>query len=330
MKKIMVLSTGGTISTQFCSSAGGLVPKLNADKLVSKVFQNEPFDEQIQIVSRTILLLNSSTLSMSSLCAIRECIQECFSDDSIDGIVVTHGTGMMEETAYFLDSTLDVIKPVVLTGAQRSIDQQDFDGARNISESILVAASGQSKGQGILVVFNSEIFAARDVTKVHSTSVQAFSSGSHGLLGIISLGKVIYYRKTIRPEAIQITSLEENVDLIKFTIGADARFIECSIAHGAKGIVIEGSGTGNVNESFYNGILSAIKHNILVGITTRTYEGRSLPIYANIGGGATLQAAGAIMLGDLSGQKARLLLMAALSDGRSIEQSKALCLKHAM
>ena len=118
--------------------------------------------------------------------------------------------------------------------------------------------------------------------------------------------------------------------MIKFTIGADARFIECSIAHGAKGIVIEGSGTGNVNESFYNGILSAIKRNILVGITTRTYEGRSLPIYANIGGGATLQAAGAIMLGDLSGQKARLLLMAALSDGRSIEQSKALCLKHAM
>jgi len=330
LKKIVILSTGGTISTKFSANAGGLVPALGAENLLNVALNRFLAASDIAIEARNVLMLNSSALTIDSLCEIKDSVRQCLEDDGIDGVVITHGTGMMEETGYFLDIALDVSKPVVMTGAQRDYSQPDSDGPRNLAEAIMVAAEPKTVGQGVVIVFNSEIFAARDVTKQHCLSVQAFSSGAHGYLGCIYPNEIIYYRKTIRPQEIGFQSLETNVDLIKFTIGADARFIDCSIAKKARGIVIEASGTGNVNTLFYEGIKRAIAQGILVGVTTKTPEGRAVGLYANPGGGAKLVEAGALLMGDLSGQKARLLLMAALGDGRSLEEAREICKRHAM
>lgn len=329
MKKIIVLSTGGTISTEFNSNAGGLVPTLNGEQLKNAACSGS-FPSEIIVETRDVVKLNSSALTLQSLMEIRKAVIECDNDPDISGIVITHGTGMMEETAYFLDISLNLSKPVVMTGAQRNISQRDSDGPRNLREAIIVAADEHSAGQGVLILFNSEVFAARDVTKQHCIALQAFSSGAHGYLGAVYYPQVIYYRQMLRLEPIEFDTPEYNVDLIKFAIGADARFIDCSIACGAKGIVIEGSGCGNVNPDYYAGVKRAIENGILVGIVSKTAEGRAMAIYANEGGGASLVDAGAIMLGDLSGQKARLLLMAALSDGRSAEEAKEICKRMAM
>lgn len=328
-KKIEVLSTGGTISTEYNEQVGGLVPSLFGKKLLGEAFKSFPYPK-LSIEVDDVVRVNSSSLSMEDLLGIRKHVKKYLESDSVDGIVITHGTGMMEATAYFLDISLDIYKPVVMTGAQRDFAKPDSDGPRNLIDAIRVAAHSGSVGQGVLVVFNSEICPARDVTKHHSFAVQAFKSGEHGYLGYVYPNDIIYYRQTIRPEKIKFGQLVCNVDLIKFSIGADARYIDCSIANGARGIVIEASGTGNVNRAFYEGIKQAVKKGILVGITTRTHEGCAIPVYANIGGGVTLVEAGAIMMGDLTGQKARILLMTALGAASTLEEAKQICKQHAM
>ena len=321
-KQIAVLSTGGTISTRFNSHAGGLIPSLSAESLLSEI--SGLADVDVSIVTDNIARVNSSCLSSATLLEIRDRVGDYLLDPQIDGIVVTHGTGLMEETAFFLDITLDVCKPVVFTGAQRSCEEPDSDGPRNLEDAIRVAAHPDAVGQGVMIVFDGEIYAARDVTKRHSYGLHAFGAGLHGALGYLCADGIHFFRRAMRPKPISVTHPEFNVDLIKFCLGADARFIDCSVASGARGIVIEASGTGNVNYDFYKGIERAIRAGVTVGIVAKTTEGRALAVYANTGGGVTLLRLGALFLGDLSGQKARLLLMAALGDERTSEQAAPL------
>jgi L-asparaginase len=229
------------------------------------------------------------------------------------GVVVTHGTDTMEETCYLADLLIASEKPIVFTGAQRSSDDPDSDGPRNLLNAIRAAASPLARGLGAMICFNDELHAARDVTKVHTARVQTFQSYDHGMLGEIDGNQVIIYRKPTLRRMFQIPKLEERVDLILLVLGIDARYIDASIQSKAAGIVLEAFGRGNANTVIVDGVRRAVNNGIPVIVTSRCPAGRVAPIYGG-GGGKDLEEVGAIFAGDLSGVKARILLMVLLAD----------------
>lgn len=227
-----------------------------------------------------------------------------------DGIVITHGTDTMEETAYLCDLVLTTRKPVIFTAAMRSGSDLGLDGPRNIIGAVRVASHHDSVDKGVLVVMNDEIHTARDVVKSDTGKIDSFVSLGFGPLGIVDPDRVVYHRQSLYRESVWTDKLETNIDLIKSTAGMDNRYIRCSIAHHVKAIVIEAMGRGNLPAYLEKDIIEAINLGILIVITSRTYTGRVLPEYGYEGGGKRLQELGAILAGDLSGIKARLKLMA--------------------
>jgi len=226
-----------------------------------------------------------------------------------DGLVITHGTDTLEETAYLADLVLTTRKPVVFTAAMRSGSDLGLDGPRNIIGAVRVACHPDSYDKGVLVVMNDEIHAARDVVKSDTGKVDAFISLGYGPLGSVDPDRVVYHRQTIFQESIWTDKLEPNIDLIKATAGMDARYIQCSIQHSAKAVVIEAMGRGNLPDYLEPDIRQALDSNILVVLSSRAYTGRVLPEYGYVCGGKYLQQMGVILAGDLQGIKARLKLM---------------------
>jgi len=226
-----------------------------------------------------------------------------------DGIIITHGTDTMEETAYLLDLVLTTPKPVVLTAAMRSGSDLGLDGPRNIVGAVRVASSEEARNRGILVVMNDEIDSARDVVKTDTGKTNSFVSLSYGPLGIIDPDRVIFFRDSVIREKIPAEHIEPNIDLIKCVSGMDDRFLKCSIENGSKAVILEAFGRGNVPISLLPAIKDAIKKDIIVVVTSRSYTGRVLPEYGYEGGGKNLQKIGAILGGDLRGHKMRIKLM---------------------
>ncbi len=326
-KIIKVLATGGTISTTYNPQAEGYTPALNGQKLVTSA-SSFGTGNDIRVEVEDVFSICSSYMDPSMMFQLAKKVRELVKDEKISGVVITHGTATLEETAHLLDLCVDTPKPIVLTGAQRSASTADSDGPRNLAESIRVAADPRSRNKGVLVVFNSEIHAARDVTKTHSYAVEAFKSGGHGYLGVVYPDQILYYRELISSPKYAIERINPNVDLIKFAAGMDARFIYTSIAQAVRGIVIEGCGLGNVNNYFYEGIKRALQQDIVVAVTTRCHEGRVVPMYAFPGGGVSLAKQGAVFLGDLNGPKARILLMVLFGMTDDPNKVKDLCIKH--
>nr|WP_211103804.1 asparaginase [Skermanella pratensis] len=239
------------------------------------------------------------------------------SDPEIAGVVVTHGTDTMEESAYLADLVLDTEKPVVFTGAQLHADEPDSDGPRNLADSIRVAACADARGLGALIVFGQEIHAARDATKVHASRVGTFASSEHGKLGEIDAGRIRLQRRTIRRGPVETGRIEPRVDLIKLVMGSDAAFVRAAVENGARGLVLEAFGRGNATPEVTEAAIEAIGRGIPVAVTSRSPQGRVEPIYG-AGGGSDLASAGAIFCGDLSGIKARILLALLLGSGADL------------
>jgi L-asparaginase len=234
----------------------------------------------------------------------------------VAGVIISHGTDTLEETAYWVDLTVNSEKPVVLIGAQRNASEPDFDGPRNLLNAIRICVDPQSKGKGAMLAMNSQINAARDVTKTHTSSVETFKSGDFGFLGVVDYDRIVYARTPLRREHIPIkNSIMPYVEIIAMYGGADGHLVKAAVDHGAKGIVIQGLGWGNVNLPMFTAIKEAIAKGVSVVITSRVPNGRVLPNYGFEGGGKTLVEAGAIMGDDLSPQKARILLMLLLQNG---------------
>ncbi|MBM4400249.1 MAG: asparaginase, partial [Candidatus Cloacimonetes bacterium] len=227
-----------------------------------------------------------------------------------DGIVITHGTDTLEETAYLSDLVLTTRNPVIFTAAMRSGSDLGLDGPRNIIGAVRVACHHDSGDKGVLVVMNDEIHTARDVVKSDTGKVDSFVSLGYGPLGSVDPDKVVYHRRSLNRESVWTEKLETNIDLIKAVSGMDERFLRCSIQNKAKAIVIEAMGRGNLPNYIIPVIKEVIHNNILFVITSRTYTGRVLPEYGYEGGGKHLQELGAILAEDLHGIKARLKLMA--------------------
>jgi L-asparaginase len=226
---------------------------------------------------------------------------------ALAGVVVTHGTDTMEETAYFLDLTLPGDRPVVVTGAMRPSDMAGADGPANLMSSARVATDPQARGRGAMVVMDDRVFAARDVTKTNSTRVETFQAPERGPIAIVNPEGVEFHRPSPRRSApvFDLTGVRElpRVDVIYSYAGADSVPIDAVVAAGAKGIVIAGVGRGNLAPAQGSALRRARAKGIVVVVTTRTGSG-GVPVK---------RGDGMIGAGDLNAQKARVLLTLALA-----------------
>ncbi|HZD67994.1 MAG TPA: asparaginase, partial [Actinomycetes bacterium] len=241
----------------------------------------------------------------------------------VAGVVVTQGTDTLEETAYLLDRIVQSQYPVVVTGAMRNNSELGADGPRNLYNAVRVAADPATTGRGTLVVFNEEIHAAREVTKTHSFNVSTFRSPYAGPVGYTDTGGVVFTRRPEPAAKLAATFLPRDIYLLKMTLGTGDLLVRCCVQAAVDGIVLEGTGLGHVPGKVVPAIRSAVDAGIPVLLTSRTFAGRVLSLYGSPGGGQELREAGVILAGDLSGQKARLELMAALGAGLRGEELRA-------
>jgi L-asparaginase len=232
--------------------------------------------------------------------------------DDVEGIVITHGTDTLEETAYLLDLTVQNSKPVVLVGAMRNSSEMGWDGPSNLISAIRVAASDAPAELGVVVVMNDTILAAAEATKTHTEAFDAFESPNFGPLGLVDKGEVIITRGRSDRTHIETREVAEPVFLIKAAAGMDSILIDACLESGAKGLVIEGLGRGNLPPAAAVGVGRAIGTGIPVVLVSRCQRGRVYPSYGYEGGGKHLSDIGVIRSSFLNGQKARIKLAVAL------------------
>lgn len=320
MKKVAVVFTGGTISMKVDKRLQAAIPAMSSQEILSMVTNIDKFAE---VETITFGKYPGPHMTPDRIMELNQLVKGLISREDIDGVVITHGTDSIEETAFFLDLSLPDHKPIVMVAAMRNGSELGYDGPSNLSAAICTAISDQARGKGVLLVMNNEINSAQEVTKTHTMSLDTFKSMEFGPLGIIDNDEAIFYRDIIRHPHIDTDYYVKDVYLIKTAVGMDSDFIDYCIEKGAKGIVIEGMGRGNIPPEMVPGILRAIDKDIRVVMVSRCPMGRVYDSYGYEGGGRMLRDAGVIFGGNLNGQKARIKLMLALTvyhDHASIKQ----------
>lgn len=307
---IQLIATGGTIAMKVDPLAGGAVPALTGEDLLKSI---PSLRGLAHIEVNNFSNLPSDHMEPNHWGALQQAVVKALARDEIRGVVISHGTDTLEETAWFLDLTVASSKPVVLVGAQRNASEPDFDGPRNLVAGTRVCVSAQARDKGVLVVLNGQINAARDVTKTHTADAEAFQSAPFGFLGVVDDDRVVFSRSPLRRQFLPLTENPlPRVDIVSMYAGADAAQLHAAIQAGANGLVIQALGLGNVNVALYDGIAKAIGAGVPVVISTRVAHGRVRPAYGFVGGGVTLKHMGTVFADDLSPQKARILLMLAM------------------
>jgi L-asparaginase len=256
--------------------------------------------------------------------ALRQRLLEHLGRVNVDGIVVTHGTDSLEESAYLMARSISTVKPVVFTGAMRTSSDLGWDGPGNLGAAVRVAASDEARGCGVMVVISDRIFTALDVTKVHTSALEAFDSPGLGPLGVVDDGRVIFRRAlpTSTP-VLAPPSLATPVDIVYAYAGADSRLIDASREVG-RGIVIAGMGRGNIPPAMIDGLDRWIAEDKPVVITSRAFRGRVGCTYGYTGGGRRLAERGAIFAGPRRPQQARIDVMLALGAGYAVAELREL------
>lgn len=318
MKRVAVLTTGGTIAS-----------KTNEEgRLDSGVFTGEELSEMIgipkdiEVEIYSILQKPSMHVLFSDLDLIREKAEELIKSNSVDGIVITHGTDTMEESAYYLELTFDTNIPIILTGSQRSPEDLGSDANINLRHAIYAASDSQLIGAGVVVVFNERIFAAKYVKKEHASNIQGFNSFGFGYLGIIDNNKIHLYQKPIRSEHYTIkNSKDVTVDIVKCYLESDGKFIKTCIDSKVDGIILQGVGRGQVSPKMMSEIKEAITKGIEIVITTSAEEGEVYPTYEYSGSAYDLYKVGVVLGKDYDSKKARIKLIACLKSESDVESA---------
>lgn len=309
MKKILVLHTGGTIAMS--KNKQGAVAPTDTNPLMA-------FDQlstaDYTVTAESVFNLPSSHITPAHMLTLSQHVQQALTTD-IDGIVITHGTDTLEETAYFLDLVIATNVPIVLTGAMRSSNEVGSDGLHNLQTAIATAAADSAAGQGVLVVLNDEIHAARYVTKTHTTNVATFQTPLTGPLGILVAGQPQFFQHLSNSAACPITQLATHVFLLKAYAGMDATLFAAINQLTTHGLVIEAPGAGNLPPETVPAIKALLANQIPVVLVSRCFNGVAAPIYGDVGGGRQLAECGVIFCQGLNGQKARIKLQIAVSAG---------------
>jgi L-asparaginase len=310
---VAIITTGGTIAEKTDPKTGGAVPAVSGADLIKAVPQLAKI-AQVKVINFSNI--DSSQMTPELWAKLSRKVDQVLADPKIKGAVITHGTDTMAEGSYFLDLTLMSDKPVAFVGAMRDASDLSPDGPANILNAVIQVCSPQAKDWGVTVTMNQYINSARHVRKTQTTNVQTFNSGEYGYLGYIAMGKV--YHLNDRPVRLRLPIPKKmpKVVLLSDYAGSDGSFVRYAVDQGAKGIVIEAVGAGNVNAKMFKAIKYALAKNVAVVITSRVPHGAVMPIYGDEGGGEQLKKAGAILAGDLYAPKARLLLMLALADAK--------------
>jgi L-asparaginase len=315
MSRIVLVTTGGTVASRRDPRSGDTAASVDGDSLRQSL--HDPLDG-VDLVVDEFCNVSSFAIDLPLAFGLAKRVGRHLADAATSGVVVTHGTDTMEESAYLADLLIASDKPVVFTGAQRAADARDPDGPRNIAEAVRIAASPATIGLGVMVAFEQEFHAARDVTKTHTSRVDAFTSSEHGKLGEIDGERVSVHRRATLRKTFAAERIESRVDLVKLVMGSDGRFLRCAADSGARAIVIEGFGRGNATPAVAKAVAEVIAGGVQVIVASRCPRGRVRPIYGN-GGARDLERAGAIFAGDLNGPKARVLAAVMLGAGLSSE-----------
>jgi L-asparaginase len=318
---IVIVFTGGTISMRHDAALGGAVPALAGRDILAAARGVEAVaDVEIDDFGS----FPGPHMSPARMWSLRERVLEHLDREEVDGVVVTHGTDTLEESAYLLARSSATAKPVVFTGAMRAASDLGWDGPANLIAAVRTAASPEACGQGVLVVMGDRIFAGADVTKTHTHMLDAFDSPGLGPLGIVDDGHVVFRRETPPTRTVVMAEgLAGPVDIVYACSGADSRLLDVSRRDGL-GVVIAALGRGNVPPEMVPGIERWLDERKPVVITTRSQRGRVGPTYGYPGGGRRLLSAGAIFAGSRRPQQARLDLMLGLGAGLDADGLRAL------
>ena len=298
-------------------SAGGAVPSLSGRDILALA----PAIEQIADVEIVDFgAFPGPHMTTDRMWALRNTIEKQAARADVEGIVITHGTDSLEESAYLAARSLTAQKPIVFTGAMRTSSDLGWDGPANLGAAVRVAASEESRGFGVLVAMCDRIFSAIDVTKSHTFTVDAFESPGLGPLGIVDDGHVIFRRALPEiPTPLTPRELGGPVDIIYAWAGSDSRLLDAS-RRDARGVVVAGMGRGNVPPAMIDGIDRFHDEGKPVVIASRVQRGRVGRTYGYPGGGRRLHDRGAILAGSRRPQQARIDLMLALGSGMELEE----------
>jgi len=294
-------------------AAGGAVPTLGGADFIAALPSGLP-----ELRTEELVNLPSSHFTLETLQTIRGRVAALAAEPDVAGVVVTHGTDTLEETAYLLDLTVPGEKPVVLTGAMRTASDVGYEGYANLLAAVRVAAAPQARGLGAVVVLNEEIHAARHVTKMHTLSPATFQSPGWGPVGRVEGDAVIIgIRRRPGRRVLPWHGIESSVALLKLTVGMEAGLLEDALARGARGVVIEALGGGRVPPWWLPAIERALADTVPVVIASRCPSGRVWDAYGYPGAYRTLAGLGCLFAGGLNGQKARVKLMVVLASAQT-------------
>ena len=316
---LVVLTTGGTIAGKGTSEAGSAYTagEVSGDELIEAVPE---LNQIAQITVEEISNVPSQDMTIEIWLKLAKRINELLNQDNCDGIVITHGTDTMEETAYFLNLTVHSNKPVVLTGSMRPSTSISADGDINLYNAVAVAASKSSYNRGVLILMNDKIYAARDATKFNTTNVETFKNLNGGPVGYAHFGDISYYSRTEKLHTIDST-FETNdllglprVEIIYGYADSGCLFVDAAIEAGVDGIIFAGVGDGNGTTKTLNALKSAAEKGVVVVISSRTGSGI---VYRN--SEYDFDAYQFISANNLNAQKARILLMLALTKSEDIQ-----------
>lgn len=313
--RVLVLATGGTIAGSAPSPSEVINYQAGAIGVGELLEAVPQLCDVADVKGEQLCNIDSKDMTDAIWWRLVTRVNEILATDEADGVVITHGTDTMEETAFFLSLTVNSEKPVVLTGAMRPATARNADGPRNLLDAVRVAASPDAKGRGVLVVMNGEIHAASEVTKTHTTSIAAFSSPDVGPLGRIDRKELVFDRVPLPHKQMQffIEAPLPRVEILYGHEGDDGALVDAVLHAGAQGIVYAGLGNGSIPAEAEKQLAKASASDVIVVRSSR------------VNGGAVVSAGSTDFLdsGSLNPQKARVLLRLALtktSDKEEIRQ----------
>ncbi|MGX7327972.1 asparaginase [uncultured Enterococcus sp.] len=302
MKQILVLHTGGTIAMK--EDATGVSP----DAINPLLNTTLSIPDTITLTVEDFLNVPSPHITFTEMIALKQRIQQAKAE-GFDSVVVTHGTDTLEETAYFLDTTIGDLLPIVLTGAMRSSNEIGSDGLYNFANALRVAESEESLGKGVMVVLNDEIHTARYVTKTHTTNVATFRTPTLGPIGIITKHRILFMMESLDTLRYDVNEMDGLVPIIKAYAGMTSEFFDILTQTNIDGIVIEALGAGNLPPATLPAIQLLLDQNVPIILVSRCFNGVAEPVYGYPGGGKELEKMGIIFCNTVNSQKARIKLL---------------------
>lgn len=324
LPRVCILATGGTIAGRAGSSTQAGYSSGQID--IRGMIQSVPDLDHLAVVDgEQFSNIGSQDMSFEIMTGLAKRINTLLISDDIDGIVVTHGTDTMEETAFFLNLIINSPKPVVMTGSMRPSTAVSADGPLNLFNAVAVAANPDAAERGVMVVMNDRIHGAHSLTKTNTTSVETFLSPVNGLMGTVIYGAVKFFRGPFRKHTLisefnpDYTLPLPRVDIIYACTDMPPDLIESSVSRGARGLVIAGDGNGNMNQASIQAAADAAEKGIFIVRASRVPTG-------TVGRNVEVDddANGFIASDELNPAKARILLMLAMLKPRTVEEFQEL------